>query len=115
MPIHGIRPTPTSLSDLPAAGLFLKNGQPLSVPPRNRKTPNGNSIGGFLFTFTRERVSRRNHNARRKTHPIFLVGSQHHFSQGISKCQSKTYQGEPRTVSFSKKAATVQITATFLK
>src|SRR6266481_8047271 len=80
--------------------IFLKNGQPLSVPPRNRKTPNGDSIGGFLFTFTRERVSRRNHNARRKTHPIFLVGSQHHFSQGISKCQSKTYQGEPRTVSF---------------
>src|SRR6266436_7326841 len=72
MPIHGIRPTPTSLSDFPAAGLFLKNGQPLSVPPRNRKTPNGNSIGGFLFTFTRERVSRRNHNARSKTPPNFL-------------------------------------------
>src|SRR5712675_3154973 len=31
---------------------------------KNRKTPNGNSIGGFLFTFTRERVSRRNHTAR---------------------------------------------------
>src|SRR5882762_1491841 len=39
---------------------------------KNRKTPNGNSIGGFLFTFTRERVSRRNHNARSKTPPNFL-------------------------------------------
>ena len=43
---------------LPAADFFEERSTAFrsAEKQKNRKTPNGNSIGGFLFTFTRERV-----------------------------------------------------------